>query len=262
MICQYALDLFLQQLAFNCKERDNNLQNKKDKVTRPWIFNKLLGSQLPAGARPALQAQPVDESRKQLPAKRQWSPEHLMSFQSMWLDSNLIFLTFHGIRSHMKSFSRSLEGFGRKQHQHCWEFTILEQLHLTQLTIWNKNEKPWSFESFHLPFLGDARYNSSDAFPVLTRRKITKRRVVQSYHPKEIVPFRQLICLQQIYIYILSFWLTQQKSITKLKLKKNRVACLFLKVIIFVFEEIFPGDPRHRNHHNFWKNWSRALLLS
>ena len=124
-----------------------------------------------------------------------------MSFQSMWLDSNLIFLTFHGIRSHMKTFSRSLEGFGKKQHQHCWEFTILEQLHLTQLTIWNKNKKPWSFESFHLPFLGDARYNSSDAFPVLTRRKITKRRVVQSYHPKEIVPFRQLICLQHIYIY-------------------------------------------------------------
>lgn len=161
----------------------------------------------------------------------------------------------------MKTFSRSLEGFGKKQHHHCWEFTILEQLQLTQLTTWNKNEKPWSFESFHLPFLGDARYNSSDAFPVLTRRKITKRRVVQSYHPKETVPFRQLISLQYIYIsyvYILSFLLTEQKSITKLKLKKNTVGCLFpalfLKVIIFVFEEIFPGDPRHRNHHNFWKN--------
>ena len=186
-------------------------------MTRPWIFNKLLGSQLPAGARPALQAHPVDESRKQLPAKRQWSPEHLMSFQSMWWDSNWIFSTFQGIRSHMKTFSRSLEGFGKQHHHHCWEFTSLEQLQLTQLTTWNKNEKPWSFESFHLPFLGDARYNSSDAFPVLTRRKITKRRVVQSYHPKEIVPFRQLISLQQIY----SFWLTQQKSITKLKLKKQ-----------------------------------------
>ena len=102
----------------------------------------------------------------------------------------------------MKTFSQSLEGFGKQHHHHCWEFTSLEQLQLTQLTTWNKNEKPWSFESFHLPLLGDARYNSSDAFPVLTRRKITKRRVVQSYHPKEIVPFRQLISLQQIYIYI------------------------------------------------------------
>lgn len=115
----------------------------------------------------------------------------------------------------------------KKQHQHCWEFTILEQLHLTQLTIWNKNEKPWSFESFHLPFLGDARYNSSDAFPVLTRRKITKRRVVQSYHPKEIVPFRQLICLQQIYIYIYTQLLINTTEINyQAEIEKNTVGCL------------------------------------
>ena len=135
----------------------------------------------------------------------------LLSKHFLLDSSNWIFLTFQGIRRHIKLLAEVWKDLEQEtppslgiQNFGAVAVDLID--HLEQET---KNHG-W-FESFHFPALGDERCNSSDVFLVPIRPKITQR-MFQTYHPTESVLFRQLISLQYTQLKI-----KNQKSITNLK---------------------------------------------